>query len=177
MMIGFKVTKNDQTFSASLQEGVTSIIVSRIHQDTRNAICISLGGYDTKNETYPYWYEEKLFLGDKINIKVDEILENSPTISRNSDTENHCHHHPKNIGIILNFKNEKLYATTQNGSIHLIITILNQENSSEMNFDFLATETSPKEIKYWYQNSFQLHDEFSIEIAEIEKTTLPLHQK
>lgn len=171
-MIGFELTKGNKTIVATLKSGVISVIIDRIILDTRNYISISFGGYNTQTETYPRWYEEQLFLGDKLIIKVKEIDKNSPIIVREDEIQNHFFNHPKNIGIELSIKDKKVSATVIEGSIHLIATIL---NNREIDLDFLATnhfkgEDNPK--KYWYRNPLQLGDEFIVEIKEIEKNTI-----
>lgn len=176
-MIGLKLTKDNCTFFASVEKGSIGVIISRMILDIRNCISVNFGGYDMQTETYPHWCLQKLFLGDKLTIKVEEITEeNSPFIERDPEIENHFFDHPKNIGIELNLKDEKLSAVVEKGSIHLITTVLNSEEKTEIDLDFLASNYSDngKETKYWYKKTLQLGDEITIEIKEIEKITLPI---
>lgn len=175
-MIGLKLTKNNDTFFASIKEGSIGVIISRMILDTRNCVSVNFGGYDMQTETYPQWCLQKLFLGDKLTVKIEEITKNSPLIERDPEIENHFFDHPKNIGIELNLKDEKLSAVVEKGSIHLITTVLNSEEKTEIDLDFLASNYSDngKETKYWYKKTLQLGDEFTIEIKEIEKITLPV---
>lgn len=175
-MIGLKLTKGKDTFFASVKEGSIGVIISRMIFDIRNCISVNLGGYDMQTETYPHWCLQKLFLGDKLIVKVEEITENSPIIERNPEIENHFFDHPKCIGVELTLKDEKLSAVVEKGSIHLIATVLNQEEKTEIDLDFLVGNYSDndEETKYRYRKNLQLGDEFTIEIKEIERITLPV---
>lgn len=175
-MIGLKLTKDNDTFFAYVKEGSIGVIISRMILDTRNCISVNFGGYDMQTETNVDWFLQKLFLGDKLTVKVEKITKNSPLIERDPKVENHFFDHPKNIGIELTYKDEKLSAVVEKGSIHLIATVLTQKRNTEINLDFLASNHSDngKETKYWYKKTLQLGDEFTIEIKEIEKITLPV---
>lgn len=174
-MIGLKLTNGNHTFFAAIKNGSVGVIIDRIILDDRNCISVNFGGYDMQMETYPLWYLQKLFLGDKIIVKIEEITENSITIVRDNDTENHFFDHPKNIGIEITLKGEKVSAVVEKGSIHLIVSVLNKEEKTEIDLDFLASNLSKNGdiTKYWYKKNLQLGNEFTIEIKEIEKMTLP----
>lgn len=175
-MIGLKLTKDNNTFFATIKNGSVGIIIDRIILDERNCICVNFGGYDMQTETYPLWHLQRLFLGAKLTGKVEEITGNSPIIERDPEIENHFFDHPKNIGIELTLKGEKLSAVVEKGSIHLIVTVLNKEEKTEIDLDFLATnylENDTDAEKYWYKTSLQLGDEFSVEIKEINYNSLP----
>lgn len=175
-MIGFELIKGNNTFSAVIKNGVSSIIVDRIIRDNRNYLEVNFGGYDVKNNTYPRWYRKKLYLGDKFLVKVKEITENSPEITQENDQEDYFDHNPS-IGIELSLKGEVISAVISKGSIHLITTIINNGTKNEIDLDFVAKDFISNEVKskkYWYRNTLQLGDEFSIEIKEMEKMTLPL---
>ncbi|RIY36568.1 hypothetical protein CKY20_06415 [Capnocytophaga canis] len=175
-MIGLKLTTDNKTFFASLKEGSIGVIISRMIRDTRNCVSVNFGGYDMQTETYPLWLLQKLFLGAKFTVKVEEITVNSPIIQRVPEIESHFFEHPKNIGVELTLKEEKLSAVVEKGSIHLIVTVLNKEDKTEIDLDFLATNHSNNGdiTKYWCKKNLQLGDEFMIEIKEIEKMTLPV---
>lgn len=175
-MIGLKFTNNNETFSAALENGVVSIIIDRIIFDKQNCINVNFGGYDIQNETYPLWCWQKLFSGDKLLVKVKEITKNSPVIINDKEVENYFFNHPKNIGIELALRGEKVATTVERGGIHLIVTVLNKEGKTEIGLDFLATnylDNHTDAEKYWYKTSLQLGDEFSVEIKEINHNSLP----
>lgn len=175
-MIGLKLTKDKDTFFASVKEGSIGLIISRMILDTRNCVCVNFGGYDMQTETYPLWHLQKLFLGAKLTGKIEEITGNSPIIERDPEIESHFFDHPKNIGVELTLKGEKLSAVVEKGSIHLIVTVLNKDEKTEIDLDFLASNHSNDGdiTKYWYKKTLQVGDEFTIEIKEIEKMTLPI---
>lgn len=175
-MIGLKLIKGNDTFFASVENGSVGIIIDRMAVDTRNSVSVNFGGYDTQTETYPLWCLQKLFLGDKLIVKAEEITENSPIITKDKTIENHFFNHLKNIGIELTLKDEKVSAVVEKGSIHLIISVLNKEGETEIDLDFLANNysTEKEKIKYWYRKTLQIGDELTIEIKEIEKMTLPV---
>lgn len=175
-MIGLKLTKGNETFFAAIKNGSVGVIIDRVILDERNCISVNLGGYDMSTETYPLWCLQKLFLGDEIIVKIEEITEESPIVGRESEVENHFFDHPKNIGIEFTLKGEKLSAVVEKGSIHLIATVLNKEEKTEIDLDFLAGNYSDsgEKVKYWYKKPLQLGDEFTIKIKEIEKMTLPI---
>lgn len=175
-MIGLKFIKDNDTFFATIKSGSVGIIITRMVLDTRNCISVNFGGYDMQNETYPLWCLQKLFLGDKIRVRVEEITEISPTIIRDENVENHFFDHPKNIGIELALRGEKVAAVVEKGSIHLIASVLNKDEKTQIELDFLADNYADNGEKtaYWYKNTLQAGDEFTIEIAEVEKTTLPI---
>ena len=175
-MIGLKLTKGNDTFFATIKNGSVGVIIDRIILDERNCISVNFSGYDMLTETHPIWCLQKLFLGDKIIVNIEEITENSTTIIRDDETENHSFNHPKNIGIEFTLKDEKVSAVVEKGSVHLIVTVLNKGENTEIDLDFLASNHSNNGdiAEYWYKKSLQLGDEFTIEIKEIEKMTLPI---
>ncbi|MDO4781717.1 MAG: hypothetical protein Q4A09_00695 [Capnocytophaga felis] len=175
-MIGFELTNDNDVFAAALEKGTISVIISRVNLDTRNYVSLDFGGYDIESNAYPRWYEKNLHLGDKIIVKVKEIVENSPAIIQENNQEEYFDHIP-NIGIELSLKGETISAVIAKGSIHLIATVVSNGVGNEVDLDFVAgnrTESQEKPIKYWYRNTLQLGDEFTIEIKEIKENTIPL---
>lgn len=167
-MIGFEVIINKETFVGGVQDGVISVIIDRLLLGSRNELTISFGEYDVKANNSIHWLKNELFLGDKITIKVIEVMDN---ISIPIETKSHREtnfKHPSNIGLQLSVKGEVIPANITKGSIHLIATVLNDKNKSEIELDFIIIEHIDNEdtSKHCYKNTLALGDVLTIEVKE-----------
>lgn len=167
-MIGFEVIINKETFVGGVQDGVISVIIDRLLLGSRNELTISFGGYDVKANNSIHWLKNELFLGDKITIKVIEVMDN---ISIPIETKSHREtnfKHPSKIGLQLSVKGEVIPANITKGSIHLIATVLNDKNKSEIELDFIIVEHIDNEdtSKHCYKNTLALGDILTIEVKE-----------
>lgn len=72
-MIGFEISINCVKKSIGLENGIVSVIVSRVNSNGQNAIDLDCGGYDSSSETNYKWIKENLKVGDKIVLEVNEI--------------------------------------------------------------------------------------------------------
>lgn len=168
-MIGFEVIINKKSLVGGIQEGITSVIVDRLLLDARNELTISFGGYDTKTNNSIHWLKKELFIGNRITIKVIEVMDN---ISIPFEIESYRETNSKltsNISLWLFVKGEVIHANIAKGSIHLIATVLNEKNKSEIELDFIIVEyidneDTPK--KHCYKNTLVLGDALTIEVKE-----------
>lgn len=81
-MIGFELTIKEQKILAALDQGVLSIIVTKVINEVIDSIEIDFTGLNTnpKNEMID-WYKANLSVGDELIIKIKEINENSEPIA------------------------------------------------------------------------------------------------
>lgn len=70
-MKGFELKYNDRTVVASVENGVTSIILSK-H--------LHFGGLDTDANQHINWFESIVNNGDEIRVKVVDVKESSEII-------------------------------------------------------------------------------------------------
>ncbi|AOW10602.1 hypothetical protein [Flavobacterium gilvum] len=79
-MIGFELNINDEKVSAALENGVVSIILTKLSDEFLNSIDLDFTGLNTSEkgngETLD-WYKSQLKVGDELTIKIKDILENS----------------------------------------------------------------------------------------------------
>ncbi len=82
-MIGLELTVNGQKVSAALEDGVVSIIVTKILNDFLDSINLDFTGLNTAksdcHETIK-WHSANLKVGDELIIKIKDISENSTPI-------------------------------------------------------------------------------------------------
>lgn len=94
VMIGFELNINGEIISAGMDNGVVSIIATRLTDEYVDSIDLDFTGLNTSekgNEETIDWHKSKLKVGDEITIKVKEIITNSTPIEirkKNRDSEN-----------------------------------------------------------------------------------------
>jgi len=79
-MIGFELTVNEQKVSAALENGVISVIVTKILNDFTDSIDLDFVGLNTANTDCHErikWYGTNLSVGDELVIKIKDIPKNS----------------------------------------------------------------------------------------------------
>lgn len=90
IMIGFELTIKDQKVLAALEQGVLSIIITKVINEVMDSIDLDFTGLNTtypKNEMID-WYKANLKVGDELIIKVKEIHESSkPILIREQNIE------------------------------------------------------------------------------------------
>lgn len=82
-MIGFELNINGERISAGLNDGVVSIIVTKLTDEFIDSIDLDFTGLNTSekgNEETIDWYKSKLKVGDELTIKVKDIITNSTPI-------------------------------------------------------------------------------------------------
>ena len=82
-MIGFELNINGKKVSAALENGVVSVILTKLSDELRNSIDLDFTGLNTHekgNEELIDWYRSSLNLGDELMIKVIDVSENSVPI-------------------------------------------------------------------------------------------------
>lgn len=73
-MIGFHITFHGQEITAGLEQGVTTVIVTRVKNKDRDELSLDIGGMDTQERRYPNWLQQRpLQIGDEIVIKVSSV--------------------------------------------------------------------------------------------------------
>lgn len=79
-MLGFELNVNGEKISASLENGVVSLIVTQISRGSVNSVELDLRGLDTtelnKDEMLD-WYNKLLNEGDEFCVKIKNITLNS----------------------------------------------------------------------------------------------------
>lgn len=77
-MKGFEINVGDRKICASIDKGVTSVILSYAHEQ----FSLHIGGVNSNTECHVEWEGRKtLSVGEKITIKVVEIEQLSPLIN------------------------------------------------------------------------------------------------
>ena len=93
-MIGFELSVNGKIISAGLEQGVVSIIATKLSHEFTDSIDLDFTGLDTSqkgNEESIDWYKTKLKAGDVLTINVKDIEINSSPLEvrkKNRDSEN-----------------------------------------------------------------------------------------
>ncbi|QTD36468.1 hypothetical protein JL193_09905 [Polaribacter batillariae] len=79
-MIGFELNINKKKISAALENGVVSIILTKLSDEFIDSIDLDFTGLNTSekgNEEALDWYKSQLKVGDELTIKVKDIPKNS----------------------------------------------------------------------------------------------------
>lgn len=79
-MIGFELKINDKKVSAALENGIVSIILTKLSNEFIDSIDLDFTGLNTSekgNKEALDWYKSQLKVGDELTIKIKDILENS----------------------------------------------------------------------------------------------------
>lgn len=79
-MIGFKIKIKDQEFSIGIENGVATVIFTRVLGENRNETNLDIAGVTTLHNERKHlkWADIPLKLGDEIHISVTEIDAVSP---------------------------------------------------------------------------------------------------
>ena len=87
-MIGFELKINEEEISASIPEGVLSLIITKVTNDHESSINLDFTGMDTKNGKYVDWNSTKLKEGDELTLKIKNIEKvSSPIKIRKIDNQ------------------------------------------------------------------------------------------
>ncbi|GIV36407.1 MAG: hypothetical protein KatS3mg032_0786 [Cyclobacteriaceae bacterium] len=88
-MIGFELTINNVKKSASLNNGIISIILNRVKLPERDEIDIRFTGLDMNTQERIDWLTANITKNDKVIIEIKDIEENStPQSIKKQDEEN-----------------------------------------------------------------------------------------
>lgn len=68
-MKGFELEYNNQKIAAGINDGVTTIFISKAENDIR----LTFGGLDNDINQHVTWFESQLNYNDKVRIKAVEI--------------------------------------------------------------------------------------------------------
>ncbi len=80
-MIGFELAIQNEKMTAALEEGVVSVIFSRIKTGERDEIHLGVSGLNLKNQENHQWISRKLRLGEEIIVKVVGLENPSDPVS------------------------------------------------------------------------------------------------
>lgn len=69
IMKGFELEYNNQKIAAGINDGVTTIFISKAENDIR----LTFGGLDNDINQHVTWFESQLNYNDKVRIKAVEI--------------------------------------------------------------------------------------------------------
>jgi len=72
-MIGFELKSQKENISAGVEEGVTSVIFTRICSSERDEIHMVLGGTDKAQSKNLTWISRNILPGEEFVIKVSEF--------------------------------------------------------------------------------------------------------
>ena len=86
-MLGFEVCVNGEKVSAALENGVVTVIITRLNTEIDQYISLDITGMDTANARYADWMRENLKCGDEIVLKVKELQEISKYNTREFGNE------------------------------------------------------------------------------------------
>ncbi|WP_421919579.1 hypothetical protein [Marinifilum sp.] len=79
-MIGFKLKLNGKETSALIQQGVLSIIITKVKNEIEESINLNFNGMDTKDLKYIDWDQCNLKEGDELILTIKKIEEVSAPI-------------------------------------------------------------------------------------------------
>lgn len=68
-MKGFELKYNDKVITASIENGVTSIFLSKVEDDIR----LDFGGLDCCNNQHVTWFQSIIHEGDEMKIKIVDV--------------------------------------------------------------------------------------------------------
>lgn len=89
-MVGFEVTWNGTVTKLGVENGVTSLIFTRVKTVDRDQVDINVGGINSDLNEKIVWIAGSLTVGDKFMVEVKEITEVSNPVKRellNSNNE------------------------------------------------------------------------------------------
>lgn len=69
-MIGFELKNSKGKVLAAVEEGVVSLIFTRVSNQEKNELSLTLGGSDKANSKNLTWISRNLDLGEEFSIKV-----------------------------------------------------------------------------------------------------------
>ena len=72
-MIGFELKINGEKMSASIAEGVLSLIITKVTNNHEDSINLDLTGMDTKDGKYVDWISKQLKEGDELTLQIKSI--------------------------------------------------------------------------------------------------------
>ena len=79
-MIGFELNIKGEIISAALENGVVSIIATKVLSEMMDSIDLDFAGLNTTHTEYDEsidWYKTNLKEGDEFTVKVKNIVKNS----------------------------------------------------------------------------------------------------
>ncbi|NOU61701.1 hypothetical protein [Marinifilum caeruleilacunae] len=79
-MIGFELKLNGEKTSASIEDGVLSLIITKLTNEHEDAINLDFSGLNTKDHEHIYWLSKQLKDGDELTIKIKNIEELSTPV-------------------------------------------------------------------------------------------------
>lgn len=81
MMIGFEVKSGDELMTAALENGVVSVIFSRLKNGERDEIQLSVNGLNIEKQENYKWLFKDLLVGEEFKIKVVDLVDSSNPIN------------------------------------------------------------------------------------------------
>lgn len=78
-MIGFEIKSEKENLKAGLEEGVVSVIFTRVKNEEIDRMDLSISGLTMEKEENHKWIDRDLTIGEKFKIKVVEISNASPS--------------------------------------------------------------------------------------------------
>ncbi|MFN4000021.1 hypothetical protein [Algoriphagus sp.] len=76
-MIGFELKSSKENLVAGLQEGVTSIIFTRVKSENQDFLDLSFSGLNIEKQENYQWLSRQLEVGEEFVLKVVKIEESS----------------------------------------------------------------------------------------------------
>lgn len=87
-MIGYDVLINGQQVSAAIDQGVLTLIITRLNEGSNSYINLDLTGLNSDTQQRMYWSNTALKEGDEIVVRIKDISEvTTPSETRTIDRQ------------------------------------------------------------------------------------------
>lgn len=80
-MIGFEVGFRNEKMTAALEEGVVSIIFTRIKNGERDEVHLDVSGLNTNTQENYKWLSRNISLGEEFNVRAIELNDSSKPLN------------------------------------------------------------------------------------------------
>jgi hypothetical protein len=80
-MIGFEIEIKNEKIFAALEDGVVSVIFTRIKDAKRDEIRLEIGGLNISSQENYNWLSENVSLGEEFTVRAIELNDSSKPLS------------------------------------------------------------------------------------------------